>query len=218
MFGEEENHQWKVDQERGLFLGNYLWEIGKVGLDSRAGWAGFSNTEKGYGFAVRFPIVAGAKYPDNGSSVEFWTVGRGQVANLDYEQTQIYLMEVEVLSPLYTIEPDETVSFDVEWGVAKCDGPIVDVSEAGLVAKPLMVTQQNKKANLSGSFGVFDVGELVLQCSDAQGIISEELIDSVSPLSEINLDYEFDIPHGTAEFVLVVRTDQKIYQLASVSL
>lgn len=218
MFGKEDNPQWQVDQERGVFLGKYIWEIGKVGLDSQAGWAGFSNTQKGYGFAARFPIQVGEEYPDNGSTVEFWTVGRGQVANLDYEQTQIYLMEVEVLSPLYTIQPGETVSFDIEWGAAKCCGPIIDVTEAGLIARRLTVTQQNGKAKLSGCFGVFDVGEMVLQYSDAQGIISEELMGTVSPLSEINLEKDIDFPTGTTSISLAVRTEKRIYQLASASM
>ncbi len=93
--------------ERGLFKGQYLWEIGKVGIDSNAGWIAFSQGSAGYAFAERFGYEEGAEYPDDGVTVECWTVGAGQVANLDYGETEIYLMETEVLSPLRTIAPGD---------------------------------------------------------------------------------------------------------------
>ncbi|HJW82804.1 MAG TPA: DUF4380 domain-containing protein, partial [Anaerolineae bacterium] len=39
MFGDPANPQWQSDLNTGLFVGHYQWEIGKVGLDSRTGWA-----------------------------------------------------------------------------------------------------------------------------------------------------------------------------------
>ena len=52
-----------------------------------------------------FAYVPDGEYPDGGATVECWTVGAGQVANLDYADSGIYLMETEVLSPLSTIAP-----------------------------------------------------------------------------------------------------------------
>ncbi len=95
MFGETNNPQWQADMEAGLFFGHYLWEIGKVGLDSRAGWAAFANAKAGYAFAACFAAEPDLEYPDNGSAVEFWTVGRGKVANLDFGKTHDGLVRRE---------------------------------------------------------------------------------------------------------------------------
>ena len=139
MFGDENNPQWKVDAEKQLFVGQYQWEIGKVGLDSPAGWIAFSNRAQGYAFAARFTYFPNAEYPDQGATVECWTVGRGKVANLNYENSQIYLMEAEVLSPFYTFQPGETRACRIEWGVCRCAGQVVELNEAGCVHQPLAV-------------------------------------------------------------------------------
>jgi hypothetical protein len=115
MFGQESNAQWSTDLEQGLFMGRYQWEIGKVGIDSKAGWVAFSNMTSGYAFAERFVVFPGQDYPDGGATVECWTVGKGRVANLDYEHSDIYLMETEILSPFYSFAPGENRSFRIEW-------------------------------------------------------------------------------------------------------
>ena len=162
MFGDPKNPQWQSDNTSGLFIGNYKWEIGKVGLDSRAGWAAFANKATQQAFAVRYQAFPDQEYPDNGAGVEFWTVGRGKVANLDYEQSQIYLMEVEILSPFQHIAPGHTASFHIEWGACRCPGPIIDVTEGGCVGRRLLAQRNGDYIYLSGAFGVFDQGTLEL--------------------------------------------------------
>ena len=70
----------------GLFEAPYQWQIGKVALDSPAGWIAFANQAAGAAFTISFDVVPGADYPDGGATVEVWTVGAGEVGNLDYEQ------------------------------------------------------------------------------------------------------------------------------------
>ena len=103
------------------------------------GWIAFSNSAQGYAFAERFTYFPEAEYPDQGATVECWTVGRGKVANLDYENSQIYLMETEVLSPFYTFQPGETHSCRIEWGACRAAGRIMEVHRAGCVHQPLAV-------------------------------------------------------------------------------
>lgn len=169
MFGQADNPQWGTDPQRGLFVGRYQWEIGKVGIDSQAGWVAFSNAAAGYAFAERFDVTPGAQYPDGGATVECWTVGRGRVANLDYEKSQIYLMETEVLSPLYDFEPGQSRSFRVLWGACRCPAPVTAVTEAGCMAEPLSVEVQDGWAHLRAAGGAFETGELKLAWLDGNG-------------------------------------------------
>ena len=221
MFGDENNSQWKVDAEKHLFVGQYQWEIGKVGLDSPAGWIAFSNSAQGYAFAERFTYSPGAEYPDQGATVECWTVGRGKVANLDYEKSQIYLMETEVLSPFYSFQPGETHSCRIEWGACRCAGQVVAVNEAGCVHQPLAVEAVQDGLKLTGSCGVFDAGRLQLtwksQPGKPLGTIS---IGEVSPLEMFELANVFHPPSQATSLELQVLADADglLHTLASCQL
>ena len=120
-----------------MLRADYRWQIGKVGIDSTAGWIAFNQGSQGMAFVEHFAYVPDGEYPDGGATVECWTVGAGQVANLDYAESGIYLMETEVLSPLFTIAPGETANFALEWASCRCDGPVVDVQAGGCATQPL---------------------------------------------------------------------------------
>jgi len=205
MFGDSANPQWRTDQAAGLFIGDYQWEIGKVGLDSRSGWAAFANTAANQVFAARYMAFPDQEYPDHGASVEFWTVGRGKVANLDYEQSKIYLMEVEILSPFQSIEPQHTASFRIEWGACRCPGPIVDINEGGCTGRQLQVKRVGTYVHLTGAFGVFDRGELKLEWLDQSGSVLQPMaLGSVSPLGTVLLDQVVPVPAEAAHVQLIV--------------
>ena len=221
MFGDESNPQWKVDTEKQLFVGQYQWEIGKVGIDSPAGWVAFSNTAEGYAFVEQFTHFPGAEYPDQGATIECWTVGRGKVANLDYERSQIYLMETEVLSPFYSFKPGQSQSFQIEWSACRCAGQVVDVNEAGCVHRPLAVEAVQDGLKLSGSFGVFDLGRLELAWQDRQGEALGTLsLGEVSPLEKVDLAQTLHLPPQAASLYLcvVVNVDGSRRKLASCQL
>ena len=208
MFGDPQNPQWQSDKQSGLFLGNYQWEIGKVGLDSRAGWAAFANKASEHAFAARYTAQPGQEYPDDGAGVEFWTVGRGKVANLDYEKEQTYLMEVEILSPFQQIEPGQTASFTIEWGVCCCPGPIVDVTEGGCVAKKLSARRKGDFVTISGEFGVFDEGLLRFEWFDSAGLVTDTVhLGRCNPLGAIWLDEKFTVHESSSCIRLLVATD-----------
>jgi hypothetical protein len=204
LFGGPCNSQWNSDPEAGLFFADYHWEIGKVGLDSRGGWAAFANKTAGYAFAAQFPVFPDQEYPDDGADVEFWTVGRGQVGNLNYEHTPIYLMECEVLSPYYHMAPDAIVSFRIEWGACRCPGPIVDVTAAGCVGQKLNAARQGGYVHLKGAFGVFDEADLALVWKDQAGHLLEQVsLGPASPLDTILLDQVRVAPEGANQVELV---------------
>lgn len=219
MFGDVDNPQWQANPQAGLFQAPYMWQIGKVGLDSDGGWVGFSNTAEGYAFAKTFTYEPNGEYPDNGSTVEVWTIGAGQVQNLNYEDSDIYLMEAEVLSPLRTIAPGQTTTFRIEWGACRCGNVIQDVSAAGVVAQPLRLEAQNGDyRHMCGEFGVFDTADLYLRWLDASGAIIDSLaLGSVDPLSSVTLDRMVRVPVGAAsvELVTIAHIDKQERRLAA---
>jgi hypothetical protein len=215
MFGEQSNSQWRVDRDQGLIVANYHWEIGKIGsdactIDGHSGWIAFSNAAQssgapGYAFAERFPVFPGEEYPDDGSTVECWTVGKGKVANLDYENSRIYLMETEVLSPFFTFQPGEERSFRIEWGACRAAGPIVDVQPGGCASQKLAARIAPSGLRLSGVFGVFDVGNLLLTWLDASGeAISSILLNEVTPGELVSFDQTLQPPAGATAVELSV--------------
>ena len=200
MFGADDNPQWQADQGAGLFRAPYRWHIGKVGLDSPAGWIAFFGGEAGFAFVERFTHEPGADYPDDGATVEVWTVGAGQVGNLNYEHSGIYLMETEVLSPLRTIPPGESTSFSIEWAACRLPGPAVAVSEAGAAAAPLRAVRAGGDyVRLTGALGAFDRGELRLVWLDAAGDALETWPRGLAdPLGAVLIDRVTRPPQGAA--------------------
>jgi hypothetical protein len=214
--GDEDNPQWTVDEESGLFSGNYMWKIGKVGLDSDAGWIAFTNNKEGYAFSEQFAYESGAEYPDNGSSVECWTVGEGLVGTLDYSDSKVFLMETEVLAPMREIQPNAETSFEMEWGVCRINGKVRDVNEAGCIATPLNAVKKDGLIHLTGEFGVFDVGELVLVWLDKDSAeLDVVALRNVSPLGVVSIDRLFSPPKDASVVLLQVKSafDEKRYLL-----
>ena len=209
MFGDGNNPQWKVDSEKGLFIGQYQWEIGKVGVDTQAGWASFSNSNLGYAMAEQFKYDPTGEYPDSGVSVEFWTVGRGRVSGLNYEGSGIYLMEVEILSPKYAFQPGESKTFEIEWGACCLSGIVIQAAPGGLWATPVKMTHTNKQEiRLTGKPGFFDKGELVADYKNTyDDTIHRIPLGKVSPLDLFHLDHMLPSVPGTSTINLVVKAD-----------
>lgn len=217
--GDEENPQWTVDQESSLFSANYLWKIGKIGIDSEAGWIAFTNSHEGYAFTEQFDYEDGMEYPDNGSTVECWTVGEGIVGTLDYSDSKIFLMETEVLAPLREISPDETINFTIEWGACRVKGKVLDVAEAGCISEPLSIKLDDGYAVVKGEFGVYDEGSLSLSWLSSDGSILEKLaICDVTPLSVVCIDKMIKMPEDAAKLQIETEVGKEKHLLVSADL
>lgn len=223
MFGAEDNPQWTTDRRQGLVQANYRWEIGKIGMDARcpespdSGWIAFSNPAEGYAFTEQFEVFPGEPYPDDGVTAECWTVGRGKVSGLDYENSGIYLMETEVLSPFYSFHPGEKRSFKIEWGVCRAAGPIIDVQPGGAASRAFTASAEAGQARLQGSFGCFDAGQLLLTWLDETGeAIGSLTLGETDPRQPVELDQMVEHPKAARAVELCVYSlgDETIRRLA----
>jgi hypothetical protein len=77
-------------------------QAGKVGSDSPLGW--IEATASGLNFRVSATFAPGKSYPDDGCSLEIYTS----------DDPNKYV-ELELLSPLKTLHPNETITFTTHW-------------------------------------------------------------------------------------------------------
>jgi hypothetical protein len=110
----------------------------------------------------------------------------------------------------FTVEPDgeypdATASFDIEWGACRCDGPVLAVTDAGCVSRRLTATSSNGQVALTGTFGVFDIGELdLVWLADGGAMLAGERLGPVTPLALVQLKHHSAPPATAASLRLDV--------------
>ena len=155
---------------------NYQYQVGKIGLDSPAGWVATVDGASGAVFVQRFLFEPGKEYPD-GSSVEFWLNGVGKIRAYNKDLVlpanaaeNPYVFESEVLSPFARLAPGESYTWRYDWLAANIGGdfPVVDCSEAGITCEPLRTVVAEGTLHLAGRFGVFAPGSASELCGRAR--------------------------------------------------
>ena len=81
----------------------------KIGYNCEDGWIAYQ--VHGVTFIKKFNHMVDGDYPDNGCSVECYTCPAFQ--------------EMETLSPLYDLEPGETITFTEEWHALDLQSPVI---------------------------------------------------------------------------------------------
>ncbi len=203
MFGDD-NPQYQLDAESGLLAVQYQGIVGKIGVHSPAGWIAFANRQSGFVLCMQFPYQPDEAYPDNGATVECWTESPGALSPIPISSPG-YILEAEVLSPLYTLQPGEAVRHHVTWSAAYCPAPIVGVTDIGCMHQALQGEINEGWARLQGSFGCFLMGRAALECLDeAGGILRRRDLGPVSPLAALNVDVVARVEDGTHRIRLVI--------------
>ncbi len=193
MFGDD-NPQYQLDAESGLLAVQYRGIVGKIGVHSPAGWIAFADRAAGFALCMAFPYDADAEYPDGGATVECWTEAPGAPAPIPITSPG-YILEAEVLSPLFTLVPGAVAHQRLTWSAAFCPAPILDVTDVGCVHQPLSVDVSAGWARVRGRFGCFLAGHAELECqSEAGHRLGAVALGAVSPLSALTVDAFLPIP------------------------
>ncbi len=196
MFGDD-NPQYQLDAESGLLAVQYCGIVGKIGVHSPAGWIAFADRRAGFVLCMQFPYDPAAEYPDKGATVECWTESPGAPSPIPIRSPG-YILEAEVLSPLFTLEPGNVASQRVTWSAAYCPAPIVGVTDLGCVHQPLTVDVTDGWARIGGVFGCFLAGRAQVECLDEAGDVLGRLdLGSISPLRALQLDAVAKVEEGT---------------------
>jgi hypothetical protein len=227
LFGDEKNPEFPLNPQEGLLKLHYQWVVGKVGLDSDAGWLANVDGFTGYLFVQSFDFVPGGSYPDD-SSVEVWTNGIGTIHAWGREERMKensrenpYIVESELVSPFADLTPGERSNFQYDWFSANIGGnyPVLACSKYGCICEQFKAERNGRLVHLNGRFGIFHDGKAAVEWSDSQGraLGGSQLLNRVSPLKPFlleNVPVQVPLNAKTAHLVLYGLKDQRIGQIA----
>ena len=206
IFGATNHPAYQPDRARGLLRVPYHYQVGKLGLDSRAGWVATVDGESGVVFVQRFVFEPDKEYPD-GSSVEFWLNGPGRIRAFNKDLVLLanpaenpYVFESEVLSPFARLAPGESYTWRYEWFATNIGGdfPVIGCNDAGVIAAPLQTSRVADGWRLTGRFGVFAKSTPRIEWRDADGrVLGQSLLRrNATPLEPLALDETLAAPAG----------------------
>jgi Domain of unknown function (DUF4380) len=215
LYGQADNPQWRRDRA-GLLDVEYSGALGKVGLDSQAGWVAFSDTAGDWVFAHQFSVTPEAEYPDGGATVEVWTQGPGVAAGVDFSQPHLrgLFMEMEVLGPLVELAPGESSSMALMWAACRCPGPVSNVTRDACCGRPLQVERRGNGWHVSGAWGVFESARVQLRTRGTSDVLLEQ---TAKPLQPFVLEHDVEMPDNAQvlEVVLVRNTGETLLLASS---
>ncbi|MHC4647231.1 MAG: DUF4380 domain-containing protein [Planctomycetota bacterium] len=197
LYGPVNNMSFRPDYANQMMRVHYEHRVGKIGLDSSAGWVATVDATDGYVFVHRFKHEPDKEYPDD-SSVEFWSNGLGEFVAWgkvnrmpEGPKDNPRLLETEILSPFAALEPGESYTFHYDWYAAKipCNLPVTACSDVGVTCKPFSARLRKNKIYPEGSFGVFYRGYAGLVFIDEQNAVlgTDSLLIPVTPLGALDL-------------------------------
>jgi hypothetical protein len=211
IFGQATHPSFRADEQEGLLTVRFDYRVGKVGLDSNAGWLAVANGQSDHCFVAEFGYVPGAAYPDN-ASVEFWLNGAGEFivngqafTNAPDRKETPYLIEAEILSPLADLQPEQEYRFEINWFAARCPRPVVEMTPAGPVSKRLALTLDGNQARAEGVFGVFCPGRALAIIKDAFGnVVGQTELGRVDPNQVFRLNHQLSLPEKAFRVTIVL--------------
>jgi hypothetical protein len=216
IFGAKDNPSFKPDLAHHMMQVKYCYQVGKIGMDSRAGWVAAVDPRTGDAFVQRFTFVPGKEYPD-GCSVEEWCDGVGSIVAYKTKSTSAYdpvgnpfLLESELLSPFASLRPGQSYTWHYDWYCAALGSgqtKVVDCTDAGVVAHRLTARKAGRAVTLAGRFGAFVPGTLQAQFKNARGrlLLVRRLAGNISPLRPVTLAQTLAAPAGVKEVSVVLR-------------
>jgi hypothetical protein len=200
-FGPAENPAVSV-RDDDLFTLHYVHMAAELWLDSTEGWLAVVDNKSQYAMIERFQYEPSRSYPGK-ASVIFWT--NGPAVNLNSEgnpsistdaDASPYYLEAEINSPLCRLRAGESCSFETEWFPTRAGSEFHGATDAGIVIHPLRATNLDSgKLKLSGSFGVFYSGHLLVHFYNQHGNnVGIATLADVDPSQTASLEIEITPP------------------------
>ena len=169
-----------------------------------------------YAMVEKTRYFSGADYPSkasvifykNGPTVQMDTEGKPRISPGDLEKIPYY-MEAELNSPMVTLGPGETSTFDTAWFPSRSTHKVSTVTDAGIVGTPLSVKVSAGKLELSGTFGVFFPGQLkALFYGDGGAQNGESILQVVRPQELVELHKSIDLTSNVKRVSIHVIDDK----------
>jgi hypothetical protein len=226
IFGADDNPSFQPGAAARMMRVVYQYQVGKIGLDSPAGWIATVNGENGTVFVQRFTFESAREYPD-GSSVEFWINGRGSFRawgkdNLmkDDPVENPCVFESEMISPFAQLKPGESYTWHYDWYACQIGGdyPVLDCAPVGVTCEALTARRAGNKLRIGGRFGVFYTGRVeAVFFDEADRRCGTVNLGSVSPRQPLLLSAEHFVPAAAHKVALAMHSanGEELGQLAA---
>jgi hypothetical protein len=168
LHGLVNNPQFSKDNTGNLIVEQH-GIVGKVGLDTRANWMAFVDRKLGKALVMSFSPAEGS-YPEN-TSVQIWVQGKGIIYSrnriVQFESNTTPYMEMEILSTLHTLAPQE--SFHFAYTIKSCTIPVNcsvhTVESEGIIAQPLSIVPHGTNLLIKGQYGVFKTAFITIKAT-----------------------------------------------------
>jgi hypothetical protein len=211
-YGDARHPSYQLVDDGHMLRIHYLYRVGKVALDSSAGWYAVVNGQTNIGYVEDFKHFSGLEYPDH-ASIESWNDGPGTISRGPFFQTlpddpakTPYFLEAEVLSPYARLDPGEQYQFTVHWSPTSVTNPIVSAVWGGAISQPLSATAAGSQITLKGVFGVFVPGSLVANFYSTVGeILGEQELMAADPREVARLDQTVTPPANAYRVSVFIR-------------
>lgn len=116
------------------------------------------------------------------------------------------LIEIQSFAPAAELAPRRSAELAQEWFAARCPGPVLDVTDAGVVSSPLTLLRGDDGIWAAGTFGVFHIGTASLAMRGADGAeLARVDCGPVHPHHAFVLNQRIDLPQAVAEVALELR-------------
>ena len=196
--GPADHSSFQPDDTGQMVVTHYERKMGKIRVDSDAGWVATVHGSAGYVLVQRFQYYPEKEYPDQ-ASVEIWLHGPyGPKAAQTDPRTFPYFLESELLSPVAQLAPGESYTFGYDWYAAAIGGdyPVLNCSSAGVECEPFTAIVEKNRLRLKGRFGIFCRGTATLVFLDAEDkpLRHPSFQRAVSPLEPLVLAEAIPLP------------------------
>jgi hypothetical protein len=152
------------------------------------GWACFVDEKDSETYAKLFSVETG-DFPDGGANFEIYAGGE--------------YIEIEVLSPIKKIAANSgTYTYNEEWYAANLNGSILKTNRAGAVKSRLSLNLS--RTNVTGEFGIFNTGILVMKYFDISNVelgTSNPIV--VEAAANLVFNESVSLPEGTDKIQLL---------------
>ncbi|WP_163397314.1 hypothetical protein [Flavobacterium fluviatile] len=199
------NHgtNWNGEVAPGIYEVAYDYELmSGFHIVSSKGWLCYVNKTNNTAFVkILEPYNPKLEYED------------GVNASIFCSGLETGYLETEVRTPLYNLKPGEHFDYYEIQAAAKISaGTVLAVNRIGIITKSLTLSTDSKK--ITGKYGVFKEGILVLRTTTTNGQTSETVVENnVNPLKAYELDFQLQDKVKGVKLQLYIKDDHNDYHL-----
>lgn len=135
----------------------------KIASHAAAWWLACVDHQTGWTYIKAFDVDPAAQYVDDNGPIEVFG------SAYDRDKPEAFL-EMELLGGIRSVPPGVPITTREHWYATICRGPVLAMTDVGLVAEPLRCARKGDVVEAKGRFGVFYAGYVQVELFDADAL------------------------------------------------